>query len=105
MKATMAVTVSLEEIFVNIANYAYPDHKGKATIGMSFKDDWIEVYLFDNGIPFNPLEKEDPNVKAELEERDIGGLGIYMAKKSMDECRYERKGNQNRFYMKRRIRG
>ena len=105
MKATMAVMVSLEEIFVNIANYAYPDRPGKATVGMNFRDDDIEVYLFDNGIPFNPLEKEDPDVKAELEERDIGGLGIYMAKKSMDECRYERKGNQNRFYMKRKIRG
>ena len=105
MKSTMAVTVSLEEIFVNIANYAYPDHQGKATVGMNFRDDQIEIYLFDNGIPFNPLEKEDPDVKAKLEERGIGGLGIYMAKNSMDECRYERKGNQNRFYMKRRIRG
>ncbi len=104
MKATMAVTVSLEEIFVNIANYAYPEQKGKVTVGMNFKDDQIEVYLYDSGIPFNPLEKEDPDIKAELENRDIGGLGIYMAKKSMDECHYERKSNQNRFYMKRRIR-
>ena len=105
MKAIMAVTVSLEEIFVNIAHYAYPEHKGKATIGMNFRGDEIEVYLFDNGVPFNPLEKEDPDIKAELEQRDIGGLGIYMVKKSMDECRYERKGNQNRFYMRRKIRG
>ena len=102
MKDSMAVTVSLEEIFVNICNYAYPDHKGKATVGMRFDEDQMEVYLIDSGIPFNPLEKEDPNVHAKLADRKVGGLGIYMVKKSMDDCVYERKGNQNCFRMTRK---
>ncbi|MBQ5444873.1 MAG: ATP-binding protein, partial [Erysipelotrichaceae bacterium] len=62
-------------------------------------------YLVDNGIPFNPLENDDPDIDVKLEDRQIGGLGIYMVKKSMDSCRYERKGTQNRFIMSRRIKG
>ena len=104
MKSTMAITVALEEMFVNIAHYAYPDSKGKATIGMSFDNDEVEIYLIDSGIPFNPLEKEDPNVKASIEEREVGGLGIFMVKQSMDECHYERRNGQNIFTMKRKIR-
>ena len=104
MKSTMAITVALEEMFVNIAHYAYPDSKGKATIGMSFDNDEVEIYLIDSGIPFNPLEKEDPNVKASIEEREVGGLGIFMVKQSMDECHYERRNGQNVFTMKRKIR-
>ena len=105
MKATMAVTVSLEELFVNICHYAYPEDKGKVIIGMNFNEDKITVYLVDSGIPFNPLENKDPDVSAKLEDRQIGGLGIFMVKKSMDECYYERKGNQNRFIMTRKIKG
>ena len=103
MKATMAVTVSLEEIFVNIANYAYPGRKGKARVGMYFDEDRIYVYTVDSGIPFNPLENEDPDITLAPEDRDIGGLGILMVKKSMDECSYERKGNENRFIMSKKI--
>ncbi len=103
MKATMAITVALEEMFVNVCHYAYPEGPGKVTVGMTFHHNKIYIYLVDYGIPFNPLENEDPDVEAKLEDRKIGGLGIYMVKKSMDECRYERKGNQNRFIMSRRI--
>ena len=103
-KATMAVSVAVEEMFVNIAHYAYPDAAGKATIGMRFDHDEIEIRLIDSGIPFNPLEKEDPDIRADADERDIGGLGILMVKKSMDECHYERKDGQNIFTMRRKIR-
>ena len=105
MKAMMTVSVAMEEIFVNICHYAYPEHAGKAIVGMRFHDDRIDLYLVDYGIPFDPLSKEDPDVTLSLEEREVGGLGIYMVKQSMDECSYERKGNQNRFYMSRRLRG
>ena len=104
MKSTMAITVALEEMFVNIAHYAYPDSTGKATIGMSFDNDEVEIYLIDSGIPFNPLEKEDPDIKASIEEREVGGLGIFMVKQSMDECHYERRNGQNVFTMRRKIR-
>ena len=103
MKSTMAITVALEEMFVNVAHYAYPDQPGKVTVGMRFEDDDVEIHLIDNGIPFNPLAKEDPDISLNIEERDIGGLGIYMVKKSMDECSYEREGNQNHFIMKRKF--
>lgn len=103
-KSTMAISVAVEEMFVNISHYAYPDSSGKATIGMRFDHDEVEICLIDSGIPFNPLEKEDPDIKADAEERDIGGLGILMVKKSMDECHYERRNGQNIFTMRKRIR-
>lgn len=103
MKASMTISVALEEMFVNVAHYAYPDQKGKVTVGMRFIDDDVEIHLFDSGIPFNPLAKKDPDITLKAEEREIGGLGIYMVKQSMDECTYERKNNQNHFMMRKKI--
>ena len=104
MKAVMTITVALEEMFVNIAHYAYHDAPGKATIGVSFDGDDAIITLKDNGIPFDPLAKEDPDVTAKAEDRQIGGLGIYMVKNSMDHCRYERRGSENYFEMRKNIR-
>ena len=103
MKTIMAVSVSLEEIFVNIAHYAYPETEGTATLRMIYADHTLELSLIDSGIPFNPLEIEDPDIHAGLEDRDVGGLGIFMVRKYMDECRYERKDGQNIFTMKKVI--
>ena len=103
MKTIMAVSISLEEMFVNIAHYAYPEKEGTATVRMAFEDNVLELTLIDSGIPFDPLEIEDPDIHAGLEERDVGGLGIYMVKQYMDECRYERKDGQNIFTMKKVI--
>lgn len=103
MKAIMTITVAVEEIFVNIAHYAYEGKTGKATVGMGFEGNDVEIYFIDNGIPFDPLAKKDPNVKASAEERDIGGLGIYMVKNSMDDCKYERRNSQNVFTMRKAI--
>ena len=104
MKTIMAVSIALEEIFVNISHYAYPEKEGTATVRMSFEDDMLELSLTDSGIPFDPLEIEDPDIHADLKERDVGGLGIFMVKKYMDECHYERKDGQNIFTMKKVIR-
>ena len=103
MKSTMSITVAVEEIFVNIAHYAYEGAQGKVTIGMGFEGDDVEIYFIDNGIPFDPLAKEDPDIKARAEDRDIGGLGIYMVKTSMDHCEYERRNSQNIFTMRKAI--
>lgn len=103
MKETMAITVAVEEMFVNVAHYAYPDSKGKVTIGLRFIGDDIEIHLTDAGIPFDPIAKEDPDVTLDADDREIGGLGIYMVKKSMDECTYERVGDQNHFTMRKKI--
>lgn len=103
MKDIMTISVAVEEMFVNIAHYAYEGRTGKATVGMNFDEHNVQIYLIDNGIPFNPMEKEDPDIKARAEDRSIGGLGIYMVKKSMDECFYERRNNQNVFTMRKAI--
>jgi anti-sigma regulatory factor (Ser/Thr protein kinase) len=100
----MAINVAVEEIFVNIAHYAYEGRPGKAVVGMNFDEDNVHIYLVDNGIPFNPLEMKDPDITAGVDEREIGGLGIYMVKKSMDKCTYERRNNQNVFVMRKAIR-
>lgn len=103
MKNTMAITVAVEEIFVNISHYAYGNNTGKATVGISFEGDDVEIRFVDSGMEFNPLNKKDPDIKASIEEREIGGLGIYMVKKSVDECRYERTNSQNIFTIRKKI--
>ena len=103
MKTSMAVSVSLEEMFVNVANYAYPQGGGQALISLDAADGVLTICIKDSGIPFDPLAKEDPNVTLSAEERDIGGLGIFMVKKSMDYVDYRRENDQNIFVMKKKI--
>lgn len=97
MKAVMQIDVIIDEIFGNIAHYAYGDETGKATVTVKKKEDENCVVLIfsDNGIPYDPLKKEDPNVKLTAEEREIGGLGIFMAKKMSDYMEYEYRDGQN----------
>ena len=90
MKTMMMISVMIEELFVNIASYAYPDGGGTATISLDFEGDDVIVKISDNGIPFDPLAKEDPDITLSAEERNIGGLGIYMVKKTMNDVKYER---------------
>lgn len=97
MKVQMQIDVAVEEIFVNIASYAYTPDVGMATIQAEILEDpkRIEITFIDKGIPYNPLAKEDPDTTLSAEERQIGGLGIYMVKKSMDAMRYEHTDGQN----------
>jgi len=97
MKARMQIDIAVEEIFVNIAHYAYGDQKGHAHIEISYRPAKKEfaISFIDNGKPFNPLEREDPDVTLSAEKRKIGGLGIYMVKKSMDDVKYVRVNGQN----------
>lgn len=90
MKDQMMISVMVEELFVNIAHYAYPDKEGDAMVGMKFENGIVTIALQDSGIPFNPLEKEDPDITLSAEDREIGGLGIFMVKKSMDSVEYKR---------------
>ena len=104
MKAQMQISVATEEVYVNIASYAYAPGSGMATIRLELTQEPAVVLTFiDSGIAFNPLEKEDPNVNLPAEERQIGGLGIFMTKKTMDEVRYERAGNRNVLTLIKRI--
>ena len=97
LKALMQITVAAEEIFVNIAHYAYAPGSGEATVRLELTDDpaAASVTFIDGGVPFDPLAKPDPDVSLSAEERGIGGLGIYMVKKSMDDVRYAYRDGQN----------
>ncbi|MCM1136239.1 MAG: ATP-binding protein [Clostridium sp.] len=96
-KAAVQIAVAVEEIFVNIAQYAYGPLGGDVTIEIFSKKEPEEVTIFfkDSGIPYDPLARPDPDVTLSIEERPIGGLGVYMVKKSMDEVFYEYKDGQN----------
>ena len=91
------INLALEEILANIANYAYPSKKGKIYISYEINEDLneLKVVIKDNGEPFNPLEKEDPNFNLPVEKRKIGGLGIYIVKNMVDDVKYQRHNNQN----------
>lgn len=104
MKVVMQVTVCLEEMFVNVAHYAYPEGNGDLTLGVSTDDGKVELVLTDSGIPFDPLAKADPDITLSAEERNIGGLGILMVKKTMDEVAYERTNGKNIFTMAKKFR-
>lgn len=97
LKAQMQLAVAAEEIFVNIAHYAYAPGTGEAAVRLDIADDPAAVTLTftDSGVPFNPLERDDPDVTLSAEERGIGGLGIYMTKKTMDDVRYEHRDGKN----------
>ena len=95
MKVAMQISVAFEEIFVNVAHYAYPDKKGDVEVSVETSERRVLVRFVDEGIPFDPLAKADPDTSLSAEERDIGGLGIYMVKKTMDEVTYEYKDKKN----------
>jgi anti-sigma regulatory factor (Ser/Thr protein kinase) len=96
-KACLRLTVAAEEIFVNIAHYAYVLGEGDATIEIAVtgKPPVAVLRFLDSGVPYNPLEKPDPNVSLSAEDREIGGLGIYMVKESVDSVHYAYEANQN----------
>lgn len=104
-KEVFQITVSLDEMFINITDYAYANHKETGTVEImsDYENGIFTIELIDEGIPFNPLEKADPDVSIPLEDRAEGGLGIFMVKKCMDEVSYRREENQNIFTMKKHL--
>lgn len=91
MKSQMQIDIAVEEVFVNIAKYAYYPGKGNAVIRIEMSEDPLmaRITFTDRGVPYDPLEKQDPDVTLAAEERPIGGLGIFMVKNSMDDIQYE----------------
>ncbi len=102
-KVQIQLEVAVEEIFVNIAHYAYAPNTGMAKISVELPDDpaSVEITFADSGVPYNPLIKPDPDVTLSAEDRQIGGLGIYMTKKTMDGMTYEYKNGQNILTLKK----
>lgn len=105
MKALMSITVALEEVFVNVAHYAYPDSPGNVIFSIDFDSESRQMtfQMSDSGIPFDPLAKPDPDITLPAEERQIGGLGIFMMKMTMDNVNYAYTGGRNVLTMKKYI--
>ena len=105
MRTQTQIDIAVEEIFVNIASYAYQPGTGNARIGVLVSEDPLAVTIrfIDSGMPYDPLAKEDPDVTLPVEERPIGGLGIYMVKKSMDSVTYSRRDNMNELILTKKF--
>ncbi|HCA05551.1 MAG TPA: ATP-binding protein [Ruminococcaceae bacterium] len=97
LKAQTQIAVAIDELFGNIAQYAYTPEIGDATVQLDVEENPLSVIItfIDNGVPFNPLEKKDPNIHESVGKRKIGGLGIYIVKKTMTMVDYEYKDGQN----------
>jgi anti-sigma regulatory factor (Ser/Thr protein kinase) len=96
MKAMMQISVAVEEIYINIASYAYGDAIGQAEILLDTDTvGQVSITFMDSGTPYDPLAKEDPDITLSAEERGIGGLGIFMVKKSMDDVQYKYEDGKN----------
>ena len=101
MKTQMQVEMAVEEIFINIASYAYFPDTGPSLIRVEVCNSqdtgplYVILTFIDHGRPYDPLAKEDPDVSLPADQRQIGGLGIFMVKKSVDDMAYEYKDGQN----------
>ena len=105
MKEQMAIDVAIDELFANIAHYAYNPETGYATVQVDVLNDplSVEVTFIDNGKQYDPLAKDDPDTTLSVEDRPIGGMGILIVKKSMDVVSYEYKDGKNILTIKKNI--
>ena len=103
MKLIKQINVVTEEVFTNISHYAYNENIGKMRLSVEYKDGDIILKFIDHGIPFNPLLKKDPDISLSANERQIGGLGIFMVKKIMDEAKYKYENGQNILILRKSI--
>ena len=105
IKAQMQINIAIDELFGNIAHYAYNPDVGSATVRVEVTQLPLAVVItfIDGGVPYDPLKAADPDITLSAEERQIGGLGIYMVKKSMDEITYEYKDGKNILSIKKKL--
>ncbi len=105
LRISTQLAVAVEEIFVNIANYAYGDGEGQVTVRMTFLEDplLVAITFMDEGRPYDPTKRPDPDITLSVDERGIGGLGIYIVKQSMDEVAYRYEDGKNVLTIKKRL--
>ena len=105
LKIRLQIDLALEEMYINIANYAYTPKTGEMELRVEFDEAERELtlVLIDSGIPYDPLAKKDPDVTLSAEKRKIGGLGIYLVKKTMDSMMYESRDGRNSVTMKKKF--
>ncbi len=105
MKAQLQLDVAIDELFCNIASYAYGGGEGEATVRFAFDAAARRVSLdfIDGGMPFNPLTSKEPDISLSAEERSVGGLGIFLVKKTMDRIAYRYEAGQNILTIEKQI--
>jgi anti-sigma regulatory factor (Ser/Thr protein kinase) len=105
MKVQTAICVAIEEVFVNVAHYAYEGSEGEMTLHIGFDEQEraITFRMTDRGVPFDPLKKPDPDVTLSADDREIGGLGIFITKKTMDAVEYAYENGENILTMIKKI--
>ena len=105
MKIQTAICVAIEEVFVNVAHYAYGDGEGDMILAIGFEDEsrTLTFRMSDKGVPFDPLARPDPDITLSAEDREIGGLGIFIAKKTMDSINYSYENGENILTMIKKI--
>ena len=105
MKIQTAVCVAIEEVFVNVAHYAYGEGEGNVTFNLHFEEETrnMTFQMVDQGVAFDPLKKPDPDITLSAEEREIGGLGIFITKKTMDTVTYAYENGENILTMIKKI--
>jgi anti-sigma regulatory factor (Ser/Thr protein kinase) len=102
-KIRTQLDIAVEEIFVNIAHYGYPKEDGTAQICVTLENNCFFIRFRDQGTPYDPLQKKDPDITLSADDRPIGGLGIFMVKKSMDDVSYEYKDGCNVLLIKKQL--
>ena len=105
VKAQMQIDIAIDELFGNIAQYAYDPEVGSATVRVEVTEEPLAVVItfIDGGVPYDPLKAADPDIALPAEKRQPGGLGIYMVKKTMDEITYEYKDGKNILSIKKKL--
>lgn len=105
MKTTIQINIAVDELYSNIVRHGYPNKKGPVTVKFIFHDNPRTVFIRfeDEGIPYNPLTKDDPDITLSAEERSIGGLGIFVVKKTMDDMKYKYENGKNILTIKKNI--
>ena len=105
LRAQMQIDVAIDELFSNIAFYAYDPETGPATVRVEVEEEPLSVIItfIDHGKPYDPLAREDPDITLQAENREVGGLGVFLVKKTMDEVSYEYRDGQNVLRIKKRM--
>lgn len=101
--ATRQVLLVVEEVFINIARYAYPRGAGRVSVSCVVGQDRVRLVFADEGIPYNPLEQQAPDLTLGAEERPVGGLGIYLIRELMDEVSYRYECGRNILSLERYV--
>ena len=105
VKAQLQIDMAVDELFCNIASYAYSSGEGDATVQVDFdaSDRTVSLVFMDRGKPFDPLSVDTPDTTSSVEDRRIGGLGIFLVRKTMDGMEYQRDGDVNKLTIRKRI--